>query len=118
MNSTTWTGVSLALLGIGSLVATGAASALIPAIFGLALLGLGAAMQRPERAEAAGALALGAALLGVLIAVNTFGRLLSEGGLVLSDAIIATAATTVICVLYLALRIWERGGRGQNNTAR
>lgn len=117
MNSATMTGLILTVLGLSGVFATGAATAVIPAVFGLILLGLGALLRRPERARAASWLALGVALLGLLAPLANLGRLLSEGPFVLNAATFSNIAMALICGLYFALWGWERKSAGQNTTA-
>lgn len=118
MNSTMMTGTALTVLGLGGVIATGAATAAIPAVFGLILLGLGALLRRPERLRAVSWAALGVALLGLLAPLGNLGRVLSEGPFVLNAASFANIAMAVICGLYIALWSWERKSARQSNAAR
>ena len=90
------TGAALTVLGLGGGLATGAATAAIPAVFGLILLGLGALLRRPERARAASWTAFGVALLGLLAPLGKLGRVLSEGPFVLDAASFANSAMALI----------------------
>lgn len=117
MNSTMMTGLALTVLGVGGVIATGAATAVIPAVFGVILLGLGALMRRPERARAAMWIALGVALLGLLAPLGNLGRVVSESGFVLNAATFANITMAVICALYLGLWSWERRGARNTNMA-
>lgn len=118
MNSTMMTGAALTVLGLGGVIATGAATAAIPAVFGLILLGLGALLRRPGRTRTASWTAFGVTLLGLLAPLGNLGRVLSEGPFVLNAASFANIAMAVICAIYLALWGWERKGASQNNAVR
>jgi hypothetical protein len=112
------TGAALTVLGLGGVLATGAATAVIPAVFGLILFGLGALLRRPERARVANWAALGVALLGMLAPLGNLGRVVSAGPFVLNAASFANIAMALICGLYLVLWIRERRSAGQSNTVR
>lgn len=119
MNTTIWTGLALTLLGVGSLIAAEATlTAATVAMLGLALIVLGVLMRQVEREQVAGAVALGVVLIGLLTALNTFGRTLSEEGLALSQPIVISVATAAICSLYLALWNWEHPGQRRDERPR
>ncbi|MEN9936754.1 MAG: hypothetical protein RLZZ387_3333 [Chloroflexota bacterium] len=118
MNSTMMTGGALTVLGLGGVLATGAATAVIPAVFGLILLGLGALLRRPGRAQVVSWVALGVALLGLLAPLGNLGRVLSAGPFVLNAASFANIAMALICGLYLASWGWERRSAGRSDAAR
>jgi hypothetical protein len=115
MNTTIWTGMALAGLGLGGLVLTEATlAATTAAVLGLVLMGLGVLMRHALHAQASGGMATLVALLGLLTALNSFGRAVSEGGLRLSESIVITIATAAICSLYLARWGWEQRARRQD----
>ena len=118
MNSTMMTGAALTVLGLGGVLVTGAATAVIPAVFGLILLGLGALLARPERAQFASWAALGVTILGLLAPLGNLGRVLSAGPFVLNAASFANIAMALICGIYLALWIWQRKSGGQGTGAK
>lgn len=112
MNTTTWAGVVLITLGLASVIATGAATAIIPAVFGLLLLGLGILANKPARATAATWAAAGVALLGLIAPLANLARVIGATGFTLNAATFANAMMAATCGLYLALLAWERlGGR-------
>lgn len=115
MNTTIWTGLTLMTLGIAGLTTTEATLTMATmVVFGLALISLGVLMRQAGQEEVAGAMALGVVLLGLLDALNSFGRTLSEAGLALSQPIVITIAMATICGLYLALWGWEHRGQRRN----
>ena len=118
MNSTMMTGAALTVLGLGGVLATGAATAIIPAVFGLILFGLGALLRQPERARVVSWVALGVALLGMLAPLGNLGRVLSAGPFELNAASFANIAMALICGLYLTLWIRERRSVGRSNSVR
>jgi hypothetical protein len=111
MNNTIWAGLVLTVLGLSGVISTGAATAVIPAVFGLILIGLGAAMQRPARAAAASWTAAGVALLGLLAPIANLARVIGERGFVANAATFSNLAMAVICGAYLAVWVWERRAR-------
>ncbi|GAB4423933.1 MAG: hypothetical protein OHK0015_02090 [Chloroflexi bacterium OHK40] len=118
MNSTMMAGTALTVLGLGGVIATGAVTAAIPAVFGLIMLGLGALLRRQERARVVGWTAFGVALLGLLAPLGNLGRVLSEGPFVLNAASFANIAMALICGLYLALWSRERTSADRSGAAR
>lgn len=105
-----WTGIILAVLGIGSYVMTGAASptALIPAAFGILFIIFGVIARKEALRKHA---MHGAAVLSLLGIAGSAGGVLSTltllgGGTVdRPEAAIAKAAMTVICIVFLVLAI-------------
>ena len=105
-----WTGIILAVLGVGSYFTTGAASptALIPAAFGIVFILLGFIARKETLRKHA---MHGAALLSLLGIAGSAGGVLSTltllgGGTVeRPEAAVAKAAMTVICIVFLVLAI-------------
>jgi hypothetical protein len=103
-------GALLTLLGVGSYLATGMVSvtALIPAFFGLPILGLGFVMRNPARTKHA---AHGAALLalvgvaGSARGVGPFFALLGGEDVERPSAAIAQTLMALACVVFLVLAI-------------
>lgn len=114
MNATFWTGLTLIILGAGSLAVAASLHGIATAVFGLALIGLGVLMRQPGQVQLATGMALVVVLLGLLDALNSIGHLLSERGLTLSHPIGTNLAQAVICSLYLSLWGWEHRGQRQN----
>lgn len=117
MNLTIWTGIVLIVLGLGGVFSTGAATAVIPAVFGLIMVGLGALARNPARARSAGWTAVGIAVLGLLAPLGNLARVLGESGFVLNAASFANLSMAIICGLYLALWAWERRGARAGSAA-
>lgn len=110
MNSIGLTGMTLVVLGLAGVFATGAATAVIPAIFGLIFLGLTLRARNPARARSSGALAAGVAVLGILATLGNLVPRLAGGLFPLNAAAFANISMAVICALYLAFWLMERAG--------
>lgn len=114
LNTTMWAGIALTVLGVASVLATGATTAAIPTLFGLILIGLGALQRNPVRANGAGWLAFGVALLGMLAPLGNIARVAGQNGLVMNAATFANVTMALVCAAYLGLALIERrtaGGR-------
>ncbi|MBE7552907.1 MAG: hypothetical protein HS126_17690 [Anaerolineales bacterium] len=104
-------GVLLTLLGVGSYVGTGTSSltALIPAVLGLAIAGLGF-MSHPERGSKNtpffGAVFLAIlTLLGSLRGVINFFTMLSGGEVARPAATTAQALMAALCLVFVVLAV-------------
>ena len=115
MNLTIWTGVLLIVLGLGGVFATGAATAAIPALFGLLLVLVGMRVRRPELVRSAGWPAAAVAVLGLLAPLGNLARVFAEGAFALNTAVFSNLTMAAICGAYLArwlYELWaERRGR-------
>ncbi|MFV9504362.1 MAG: hypothetical protein AB4911_07335 [Oscillochloridaceae bacterium umkhey_bin13] len=118
LNMTMWAGVALTVLGLASVIATGAATAAIPAIFGVMLLGLGALQRNPARANVAGWAAFGVGLLGLLAPLGNIARVVGSSGFTMNAATFANLTMALICASYLGLWVFERRMSGQQGTLR
>jgi hypothetical protein len=105
-------GLLLMLLGVGSYLLTGGASltALIPALFGLAIAGLGGlalASQGPHSRAQFGAILLAIlGLLGSLRGLAGLFTLLTGGQVERPGAVVAQALMAGLCLLLLGLSLW------------
>jgi protein-S-isoprenylcysteine O-methyltransferase Ste14 len=107
MNSIGLTGMALVVLGLAGVFSTAAATAAIPAVFGLVFLALALRARRPDRARSSGAAAAVVAALGILAAAASIVPRLLSGTLTASVAF-ATLCLAAVCALYLAAWAWER----------
>ena len=104
------TGGVLVLVGLVAYVGSGAASltALIPAVLGLVVLGLGVAAGRERLHRHMIHAALVVALLGLLASLPRAvgaGEVLGGGDVERPLAALASLAVVIVCVVYLALGI-------------
>lgn len=118
MVSTVSAGVTLTVLGLAAVISTGAATAVIPAVFGLILLGLGALMRRPERARSAAWTALGVGVLGLVAPLANLARVIGAGAFTLNAATFSNATMALICAAYIGFWVWERRSYGQDRASR
>ncbi|WP_298815499.1 hypothetical protein [Chloroflexus sp.] len=108
MNSAIAAAMLLLVLGIGGVFSTGAVTSAIPALFGLALGGLGVAIERsraPRRFELLAALV---GLLGVIAPAANLVRIINQTGLVINAAVFANLTMAGVCALYLLVWLWEQ----------
>lgn len=112
LNTTMWAGVALTVLGVASVIATGAMTAAIPAIFGLILLGVGALQRNPSRATSAGWIAIGIGLLGLLAPLGNIARVVGQNGFTMNAATFANLAMALMCAAYLGVTLIERRSAG------
>jgi hypothetical protein len=102
-------GILLILLGIGNYVGAGRLTALLPALFGLAICVLGF-VERPQKKAEKHAFfgTVFLAILGLLGSVrgliNLF-SLLAGGSVARPMAVIAQAAIAVVCILFVVLAV-------------
>lgn len=92
-----WIGWALLVLGVGGGIATTAFTAFIPAVFGLALLGLGRLARNPERTSLATLFGLAVAALGALGAIANIARLFGAGAFGLNAATFSNVVMMGIC---------------------
>jgi hypothetical protein len=104
----TWIGTALIVVGAAGVISTAAVTAAIPAIFGLALLGLGLLARRPARANFAILASLAVALLGVVAPLGNVARLAGSGGLGLNAASFSNIVMAGLCAALLALWALDR----------
>jgi hypothetical protein len=112
----TWIGTALIVVGLAGVIATTAATAAIPAIFGLLMLGMGLLARRPARARLALLIAGAVALLGLLAPLGNIARLAGAGSLGLNAATFSNLVMAGLCAAFLALWAFDsitgRDGRG------
>jgi hypothetical protein len=118
MSSSALTGMALVALGLAGLFATGAATAVIPALFGLVLILLALRARNPRNTASSNTIAAGVAALGLLAALGNIVSRLVAGTLVANAAAFANVVMAALCALYLAIWAWElsqsrRGGMGR-----
>lgn len=118
MNSTGLTGMALVVLGLAGFFATAAATALIPAAFGLVFLVLAYRARNPANARSSGAIGAGVAALGVLAGLGNVASRLATGLFPLSAAAFASLALAATCALYLGVWLLDRSGRLPGGTPR
>ncbi|HMR66703.1 MAG TPA: hypothetical protein PKE64_22040 [Anaerolineae bacterium] len=105
-------GLLLLLLGVGSYVLSGGASvtALIPALFGLGIAGLGglalASREPHSRAQFGAVLLAILGLLGSLRGVASLFTLLTGGQVERPGAVVAQALMAGLCLLLIVLAVW------------
>lgn len=110
VSATRVTGATLIAIGIVGYIASGAASitALIPAVLGAVVLGLGVAAARNGLQRHAIHAALVVALLGLIASVPralNAGAVLTGGDVERPIAALASLAVVVVCAIYIALGV-------------
>jgi hypothetical protein len=108
MNSISLTGMALVVLGLAGLFSTGAATAAIPAVFGVVLLFLGLRARHPLRASSSGLAAAIVAGIGLLTPLFNLVSRLANGEFRLNAATFANVSMVMVCGLFLAIWLWER----------
>jgi hypothetical protein len=108
MNSISLTGMTLIVLGLAGVFSTAAATAAIPALFGLVLLALGLRARNPLRTRSSATAAAVVAALGVLAPLGNLLPRLAGGELRVNAAVFANVSMLLVCAFYLALWLWER----------
>lgn len=115
MNSTGLTGLALVVLGIAGVFSTAAATAAIPAVFGLIFLLLALRGRNPAKAPSARAWAAGVAGLGILAGLGNVAARLASGAVLANAVAFASISLALVCALYLAFWLYERGGARRGN---
>lgn len=105
-----WVGVLLIALGVGGYVMTGMVSvtALIPALFGVVLAGLGLWGRDAAKRKTAMHAAMGIALVGIAGSISgliALPGLLAGGPVARPAAVYSRAAMAALLIVYLALGI-------------
>lgn len=108
MNSTIGAGLLLFTIGVGGVIATGAATSAIPALLGIVLIGLGVAIERTANPRRFEWLAAFVGLLGILAPAANLVRIISQTGLYINAAVFANLVMAGTCVLYLLIWGWEQ----------
>jgi hypothetical protein len=105
-----WVGVLLIALGVGGYVMTSMVSltALIPALFGVVIAGLGAWGRDAARRKTAMHAAMGIALVGILGSIRgliALPGLLAGGTVARPAAVYSQAAMAIVLIVYLAMGV-------------
>lgn len=107
VNISTWLGTTLVVLGVGGWIATGAGTAVIPAIFGLLMVVAGFLARRPEIGDKAILGAGAVALLGFIAPLGNLVRLIGSQSFGLNAATFSNLMMAGLCAAFLCLWAFE-----------